>query len=639
MIHHSQDGLQEFRRTCRCRPFRKGGARPENRRKSRIDSWENRGDRQRRYDPVPTWFPFVNMLLASCGPSASYALPELRKGGIHRVRVPGESVCVLVFSAGMHQPGICTSWLQLSRTHRVVSQHANEGLFSPSMSTKTGSVRLTRGLEPETLAHSIGIGLVATLVARFAGLGRTAIFVRLMDRAELGTWAISNNTIQLLSIVLVLGIPAGISRYVERFQRDGQLRWFLKHLVSFSVGITLLVCVVGVMWSGSLAHLVYENSNHTTLTVLTCLCGLSLVVFNIVQGILQGLRVYRINAWMLLCQSVGFALTGALLLICWRPDAVAAASAFLITTIAATAVPCWMIWSNTRTEPVCAGSQGAVGLWRQILAYSLATWGTGSLVTLNRVLDRYMLVHAGTMSVDQCLRQVGTYHIVETVTSPLLALGGLLSTLMLPHAVHLWEAKRNDETRHMIETGTKLTVLGLTFAGACIVILKRVVLVEIFGDITMESGDLLEIVLVTTIVLGAYHTVRSYMLCSERPLALMGIWLGGLAVNVVLNLVLIPLLQVKGAALACLIGSVASTAAVMALTHRAGLKLSGSTWAVCILPGVLLASPVLMLGALTIASGLVLWTDWLLSNQEKVALNAWVDQRLARRFVRPAAEA
>ena len=525
---------------------------------------------------------------------------ELCTSVIHRVRVPGEAVCVLVFSA---------------------------------MSTKTIGVPPARGLEPETLAHSIGIGLLVTLVARFAGLGRTAIFVRLMDRAELGTWAISNNTIQLLSIVLVLGIPAGICRYVDRFQRDGQFRWLLKHLVGFSVAICLLTCVGGVIWSRPLAHLVYEDPGHTTLTVLTCLCGLSLVVFNIVQGILQGLRVYRINAWMLLCQSVGFAFIGAMLLACWRPDAVAGASAFLVTTIAVTAVPCWMIWSKTRTEPLCAGSQGAVGLWRQILTYSLATWGTGSLVTLNRVLDRYMLVHAGTMSVDQCLRQVGAYHIVETVTSPLLALGGLLSTLMLPHAVHLWEALRNDETRHMIQLGTKLTVLGLTFGGACIVVLKRVILVEIFGDVTMESGDLLEIVLVTTIVLGAYHTVRSYMLCSERPVALTAIWLGGLAINVMLNLLLIPILQVKGAALACLISSVVSTAVVMALTHRAGLKLSGSTWAVCALPAVLLVSPALMLGGLALATGLVLCTDWLLSTEEKEALNAWLAQRLARRSV------
>jgi O-antigen/teichoic acid export membrane protein len=346
------------------------------------------------------------------------------------------------------------------------------------------------------------------------------------------------------------------------------------------------------------------------------------------------MRVYRINAWMLLCQSVGFAFIGVMLLICWRPDAVAGASAFLITTIAVTAVPCWMLWSNTRTEPICPGNRGAVGLWRQILTYSLATWGTGSLVTLNRVLDRYMLVHAGTTSVDQCLRQVGAYHIVETVTSPLLALGALLSTLMLPHTVHLWEAKRNDETRHMIQLGTKLTVLGLTFAGACIVILKRVLLADIFGDVNMESGDLLEIVLVTTIVLGAYHTVRSYMLCSERPFALTAIWLGGLAVNVLLNLLFIPMLQVRGAALACLISSVVSTAAVMVLTHRAGLKLSAGTWGVCALPAVLLASPALMLGGLTLAVGMVLWTDCLLSADEKAALNAWLGQRLARRSVR-----
>ena len=163
--------------------------------------------------------------------------------------------------------------------------------------------------------------------------------------------------------------------------------------------------------------------------------------------------------------------------------------------------------------------------------------------------------------------------------------------------------------------------------GAGLVVLKRMVLVDIFGDVTMESGEILEVVLVTTIVLGGYHTVRSYMLCSERPLALTAVWLGGLGLNVVLNLVLIPRFQVKGAAIACLISSAVSTAIVMGLTHRAGLRLAGSTWAVCTLPVVLLAPPPHMLAVLALAAGLVVWTDWLLSAEDKSQLNRWLAER------------
>src|SRR5262245_49897364 len=107
---------------------------------------------------------------------------------------------------------------------------------------------LARWFAPETLGQSLGIGLVLTIASRLAGLWRGVLFARLLDRAELGVWAFTNSTMQMLSVVLVLGIPAGLCRYAARYERGGQLRPFLNRTLGVSFAFCAVACVLGLMF-------------------------------------------------------------------------------------------------------------------------------------------------------------------------------------------------------------------------------------------------------------------------------------------------------------------------------------------------------------------------------------------------------
>src|SRR5262245_31577333 len=143
--------------------------------------------------------------------------------------------------------------------------------------------RITRWFAPETLSQSLGIGLALTILSRLAGLWRGVLFARLMDRAELGVWAISNNTMQMLSVVLVFGIPAGLCRYAARYERTGQLRPFLIRTLSVSFGFCAMACLLGLICYRRLTNLVYEDPAQTSMTVLLCLGAFALMVLNLFQ--------------------------------------------------------------------------------------------------------------------------------------------------------------------------------------------------------------------------------------------------------------------------------------------------------------------------------------------------------------------
>ena len=459
--------------------------------------------------------------------------------------------------------------------------------------------QFARWFAPETLVQSIGIGLALTVISRFTALGRGVLFARLMDRAELGTWAITNNTMQMLSIVLVFGIPAGLCRYVARYERDGRLLSFLGYSLGVPFLLGLAVCVAGVVFSRPLARLVYEDETQTQLVVLLVVGALVMLVLNLLQGALQGLRVNRMNAIMLVVQSVGFASLAGMLFVAWRPSALAGAWAFLIASAAVTAVPVWMIWRHLRCEtaPASASESAAAstGMWWPLLVYSLGSWGTSSLFSLWGVLDRYMLLHFDTLSKNECLSELGTYHIVENVTLPIQALGAGLAIQVLAHVVHLWESNDRAGANRLVQLATKLIVFVFTFAAAGLVVLKQFVLVGIFGDESLASGEILEPVLVTVVLLTAQCMVRSHLLCRERVWGQAAAWVAALGVSFGLNLILIPTLHLKGASITALVSTATSTVLVMWLTERSGLKLDRSTWATVALPLVLLLPSTAML--------------------------------------------
>jgi O-antigen/teichoic acid export membrane protein len=501
----------------------------------------------------------------------------------------------------------------------------------PLMTNQTsGPATAARWLSPETLIQSLGIGLMMTIMSRLTALGRAVVFARVMDRSELGIWSITHGTIQLAALVLVLGIPGGLNRYVVRYQREGRLRSFLTQAAAIALGIGVAACLAGVVLRVPLARLIYDDPSRSALVVAACLAMFTLVAINMLQGVLQGLRVYRINAMMLFAQSVGFAALASLMLTFWQPTALAGAWAFFAVSNLVVIAPAWLVWQHVRCEPYEAGKTVSASTWRQILLYSFGAWAGGSMADAWSVLDRYMLIHCDTLAAAERLQQVGTYHIVENVTGPLLALAAGWAIQVLANAADLWESHRRREAEQLIGLAVKLTLIVFTFAAAGLAVLKPLVLARIFGDTSMASGAILEIVLASTILLSGQCMLRAYLFCRERSLVIALVWVGVLATSLVLNWLLIPVFHLKGAALAALVGASVSAAILLATTARAGLPLTRSLCAVWVLPFVLLLPPYYMLAALAVVALLVSRTDWLLAHDDKDKMNGWLAERLAR---------
>ena len=65
---------------------------------------------------------------------------------------------------------------------------------------------------------------------------------------------------------------------------------------------------------------------------MTIVTVLATVAFNLLEGVLHGLRLFRLASWIELIHSIGFVLLAAVLLFAWQQDAMASIWAHLVAS-------------------------------------------------------------------------------------------------------------------------------------------------------------------------------------------------------------------------------------------------------------------------------------------------------------------
>jgi O-antigen/teichoic acid export membrane protein len=112
------------------------------------------------------------------------------------------------------------------------------------------------------------------------------------------------------------------------------------------------------------------------------------------------------------------------------------------------------------------------------------------------------------------------------------------------------------------------------------------------------------------------------------------VWVVAVAVSLASNLLLVPFMHLKGAAITAAATSLISTWLLMWLTHRAGLRLDRSAWLATALPLILLLPPSIMLLGLALAAIATVRTDWLLTPLDRERIDGALQHLLVWRVSR-----
>ncbi|MBT5274803.1 flippase [Candidatus Woesearchaeota archaeon] len=180
----------------------------------------------------------------------------------------------------------------------------------------------------------------------------------------------------------------------------------------------------------------------------------------------------------------------------------------------------------------------------RIIAFGIPVFSVGLGGKFISYFDTLMLTYFGT------LEQVGVYNIILPTALLFMIVVSSISSVFMPMVSELWTRKKYDKVRTAMRLSYRYIFLfGLPFL-LSFVIFSDVIIRLLFGEEYLFGNIPFKILLLGIIFNFLLEINKSYLVGIGRPKNVFNIVLFGAVMNIVLNLILIPPLNILGAAIA-----------------------------------------------------------------------------------------
>jgi polysaccharide transporter, PST family len=499
--------------------------------------------------------------------------------------------------------------------------------FEPSPAVADHATGISPAWRADTLTDGVLIVLMLMLVQRSVGFLRAILFCRWLDADQLGLWDMAFGFLMLAGPLVVLSLPGAFGRYAEYYRRRGQLRTFLWQTTAACLALAAISVGGIVAFRHGLSTLIFGAANHDSLVLLVAGCLLVIVAYNYSISLFTALRTVRMASAMEFANGILFAVLGVSLLIGWRCDAMAVIAAYggagLFCVLGAAY---WYrrVWKIAKDAVVLsdvtlesASDRLRLSIWPKLLPFAASVLVVNVLSNLYGYADRYMILHLTPGSEADRLSLVGQYHSARVVPLLLASLATMISAILLPHISHDWESGRRKRVAFRVSLFLKLTTLG-SFVLATVVLAAAPLLFNVaFRGKFADGSAVLPGMLAATVWFGAAAIAQQYIWCAERASLACYALVGGLAVNVTINLLLLPSLGLASAVIAAIAANVVMLLLILYFARMLGYRAERGVWILLAAPASLCIGPWAAIGILTVIAFAATRTELIFQREDK----------------------
>jgi O-antigen/teichoic acid export membrane protein len=404
-------------------------------------------------------------------------------------------------------------------------------------------------------AGTMGLRVANTALAFLA----TILLTRTIGASGFGAYAYAFAWMQVLSLFATLGTEKVLVRQFAAYHAQAdwsRLLGLWKWARNLNVSLALLIAAVaaGIAAIGS--------GEDLALTFLVMLIGLPfLTVSKARQAALQGLHqvVAGQLADMFVRPSVFLLL---LILAVWlAPDMLAAPTAMAFQNVAVLAAFLLGSWQLARHFPSAARTASATFESAAWLRSSIPLLMVAAITLLNTKLATLLL---GTMAAAD---QVGLFAVAEKGAELIAFILFAVNASLAPAAARLHAQGNRPELQRLVFRSTRLVIVASLLIAGILLLFSRPFL-TLFGPEFVQAEAALRILALGQIVNAAMGPVNLLLIMTghERDAA-RGV-AAGLAINVILAIVLIPMAGIVGAAIAVTVSMITWNLIAARYVHR-----------------------------------------------------------------------
>lgn len=179
--------------------------------------------------------------------------------------------------------------------------------------------------------------------------------------------------------------------------------------------------------------------------------------------------------------------------------------------------------------------------------------------------------------------ELGRYSLAHQLAGVLQQVSIAVATVLLPRYSVLVEAGRADEIRRMLVREIPYWLFGLSIALGVALLILPTATALVFGPSFAGASEPLSLLVVATMELAIFNTFTPILTAHAVLWPMSAIVLISVTANVLLNLALVPILGIEGAAIATVVAYAASAGLVLAVS-RSRLGLPTLRFALFVLP-------------------------------------------------------
>lgn len=475
----------------------------------------------------------------------------------------------------------------------------------------------------ETLAQSVAMLALMTILGRGVGFIRSLLFCRWLPEAELGEWDLANGFLNLAAPVAVLGLTGSFRRYLEHFRARGQARDFLRR-VAWVTGLLGGGAVLALILArDSFASFIFDLDSAGPLVMQTAFALAPLLVFYFVFELFSGLRMFRKVTVLQFIQSISFAIIASVAIYAVEPSATVVMASYAVATLICAVVA--ISWGSKAWRSLALRGAGEPRLpqrtmWSKIAPFAMWIWVTNWLANLFEIVDRYMLVHFSRMDAVTSLAAVGNYASARVAPLLLVSVAAMLNSAVLPHLTADWESGRRHLVTARLAMTLKLVTITMLGGAAAIMTIAPWMFAYGFGGKFAGGQDVLPLTMVYMIWSAMATLATTYLWCAERARLGSLALAAGLVTNVILNLVLVPTLGLTGAVLATCASNLLVLLLVFFFAAKLGFGVDRGVLLLAVAPAILALGIFPTLALLCVLAQQGLTREWLLNSSERARI-------------------
>ncbi|KPJ69430.1 MAG: hypothetical protein AMJ45_00335 [Syntrophobacter sp. DG_60] len=396
----------------------------------------------------------------------------------------------------------------------------------------------------ESLLQSTGIVLIFSGLQRAIDMIRSIVFARTLGPESYGTFTLAFLFLSIIIPLACLGLPSCYTRYTPQYEKKGMVISFFKKTVKVSLVSAIIIMVLAFLFSASFSQMIYGESRFYYLILIASLAIVPNTLFESLQAFFGGLRVFKFYSLLDFSHRTLFTIFGITLLFLWKASPEAPLLGFVLGMTASIILFGYLLKREVATwsQQKIMISEG--GFYKKMLKFSLWFTVTPIVFILFHYTDRLMLNRF------LGLYEVGLYSVAVSLAQVLLFLGMVISSTLGPYVSNMWEHQEKTSVMFYLNLASKVTVLLSLGIAMLITIFKTPILSLLYGKEYLGASQLIPILLILSIVNSVWWMMGHYVKLIERTYVYFLVGIIGLVANVFLNIMLIDIYGLIGAAIA-----------------------------------------------------------------------------------------